>query len=171
MEKILAFDPSLASTGWAVLDGREVIAMGKIVTDPKYTEMVRMDEIYKEVQALCLEYKPDVVVMEDQYMGPNPQTSLMLGRVRGVAMIACYRAGANVFVYAPSEIKKVVTGKGNAKKEAVQQGVINLFSNSEIVQQAFVDGVKTSGKKKNDDISDALGIAYTHIELQAGRAV
>jgi Holliday junction resolvasome RuvABC endonuclease subunit len=119
---------------------------------------------------MCETFKPDIAVLEDQYVGPNPQTSLFLARARGVAMLACHHAGVQVVLYAPSEIKKVMTGKGNAKKELVQQAAVEAYKHNGVIEELFGDGIKKSGKKKNDDISDALAAAYTHKMSQSGRS-
>lgn len=170
-QSILGIDPSVACSGYALIKGDEVFDLGKLITDKDFAESVRLDEIYKFFKHLVEISRPDIVAMEDQFMGPNPQTSLYLARARGVAMMACYHGGANVVVYAPTEIKRVATGGGKADKKAVQEGILNIYSNSVLVQNEFANGVKTSGKLKNDDISDALAVAHTHKVLQAGRFV
>src|SRR6185312_6903944 len=109
-------------------------------------------------------------VIEDQFVGPNPQTSLFLARARGVTMLACHHAGIPVILYTPSEIKKAMTGKGNAKKELVQQAAVEQYKHNGVIEHLFGDGIKKSGKKKNDDISDALAAVHTHKTLQAGRS-
>jgi len=63
-----------------------------------------------------------------------------------------------------------MTGKGNAKKEIVQAYAIEKYKHNSIIQVIFGDGIKKSGKKKNDDISDALAAVYTHKTLQSGRS-
>lgn len=167
----LGIDPSVACSGYALADeNNQVKDIGVITTSAKDSEPKRLDEIYWEVKAMCETYKPDIVVMEDQFVGKNPKTGLYLARARGVAMLACYHAGIEVVLYAPSEIKKAMTGKGNAKKELVQQHAIEAYKESSLVQEVFKDGIKKSGKKKNDDISDALAAIHTHRVLNAGRA-
>lgn len=169
MSGVLGIDPSVACSGYALVDGEEVRDIGTIVTSKNDAEPKRLDRIYWEIKAMCETYKPEIVVMEDQFVGKNPQTGLYLARARGVAMLACYHAGVEVILYSPSEIKKAMTGKGNAKKELVQECAIEAFKHSGIVQEAFKDGIKKSGKKKNDDISDALAAVHTFKTL--GRKV
>lgn len=166
MSGVLGIDPSVACSGYAyVRDDIDVRDIGTIVTNSKHPEPQRLDRIYWEIKAMCETYKPDIVVMEDQFVGKNPQTGLYLARARGVAMLACYHAGVEVILYAPSEIKKAMTGKGNAKKELVQTHAIEAFKESSLVQELFKDGIKKTGKKKNDDISDALAAVYTYKKL------
>jgi crossover junction endodeoxyribonuclease RuvC len=171
MSLVLGIDPSVSSSGYALIDEKyNIQAIGRITTDKKDEETTRLDEIYQRVKQLCEEYRPSVVVMEDQFIGKNAQTGLYLARARGVAMLACYHAGCEVVLYSPSEIKKKMTGKGNASKEWVQQCAIEKFKHNEVIQTLFGEGVKKSGKKKNDDISDALAVAYTHCSLLVERS-
>lgn len=172
MSTTLGIDPSVACSGYALVNDQNdvIIDIGTIVTTSKEAETVRLDRIYQEVKAMCETFKPDIAVLEDQYVGPNPQTSLFLARARGVAMLACHHAGVPVVLYAPSEIKKVMTGKGNAKKELVQQAAVEAYKHNGVIEELFGDGIKKSGKKKNDDISDALAAAYTHKMSQSGRS-
>lgn len=166
MGLVLGIDPSVACSGYAlVYEDLTIKDLGTITTNSKDPEPKRLDKIYQEVKAMCETYKPDVAIMEDQFVGKNPQTGLYLARARGVAMLACYHAGVSVVLYSPSEIKKAMTGKGNAKKELVQEEAIKAFSHNGVIQQIFGGGIKKTGKKKNDDISDALAAAYTHKKL------
>lgn len=160
---VLGIDPSVACSGYALVDKFDnIIDVGTIVTSPKDEEPKRLDRIYWEIKAMCETYKPSIVVLEDQFVGKNPKTSLYLARARGVAMLACYHAGIDVHLFTPSEIKKAMTGKGNAKKELVQQAAVEYYKDNPIIQELFADGIKKSGKKKNDDISDALAAVYTY---------
>lgn len=163
MGLVLGIDPSVACSGFALANEDDiVIDLGTIATSKNDPEPKRLDKIYQEVKTLCEFYKPSIVVMEDQFVGKNPQTGLYLARARGVAMLACYHAGIDVVLYVPSEIKKAMTGKGNAKKELVQECAVKFYEHNENVKAIFADGIKKSGKKKNDDISDGLAAIYTH---------
>jgi len=170
-KKILGIDPSIASTGYAVIDKGKLIACGKITTSSKHTETFRMHELFEAIRDIVQEFQPDITVMEDQFMGVNAQTSLYLARARGVAMISAYEAGSQIVIYTPSEIKKCVTGIGNSKKDLVQEKVIELYKDAELVDFYFSQGIKSNGKNKNDDISDAIAIAHTHKVLNQGKLI
>lgn len=170
MGLVLGIDPSVACSGYALVEDTIIKDVGTIVTTSKQSETFRLDKIYQEIKAMCDTYKPEVAVLEDQFVGKNPKTALYLARARGVAMLACHHAGVPVTLYAPMEIKKAMTGKGNAKKDLVQAAAVEAYKHNGIVTQLFGDGIKKSGKKKNDDISDALAAVYTHVTLQSGRS-
>lgn len=170
-KRILGIDPSIASTGYAVIEEDNLISCGKITTSSKYTETYRMHELFEAIRNLVHEFQPDITVMEDQFMGVNAQVSLYLARARGVAMISAYEAGSQIVIYTPSEIKKCITGIGNSKKDLVQEKVIELYHENELINYHFNKGIKSTGKEKNDDISDAIAIAHTHKILKQGKLI
>ena len=170
-KRILGIDPSIASTGYACIQDGELIDCGTITTSSRHTETLRMHELFEGIRELVYKCQPHMTVMEDQFMGKNAQTSLYLARARGVAMISAYEAGSMITIYSPMEIKKCIAGIGNAKKDLVQEKIIELYKDNQYIQAYFSNGIKTTGKLKNDDISDAIAIAHTHYQLQAGRLI
>jgi crossover junction endodeoxyribonuclease RuvC len=76
-------------------------------------------EIYDEVKTVIERFEPDVVVVEDVFVGKNARSALMLGHARGVILLAAEICGVPVAEYTPREIKKAVTGNGNATKDQV----------------------------------------------------
>jgi crossover junction endodeoxyribonuclease RuvC len=89
-----------------------------------------------------------VLSIEEAFYGKNARTALLMGHVRGVAMLAGKHAKLEVHEYAARKVKSAVTGNGAADKEQVQYMVKRLL------------------KLKEDpitmDASDALGIAICH---------
>ena len=83
-------------------------------------------------------------------MGKNIQTTLKLGRAQGAAMVAAMRADISVSEYAPSTIKRMITGRGNASKEQVSA-----------MLQYMLKIPETAMMEKND-ATDAIAVAMTH---------
>jgi crossover junction endodeoxyribonuclease RuvC len=163
---IAGVDAALANTGLAILhSGSSVVSyLGKIKTAKcKATpdESSRLKQIFNEFQQFLIFFQPDVVVVENQYVGFNPSTGMALSRVRGVIQLACALSSIPFYTLQPNQIKLTVTGIGNAKKEAVQESIVKLYANDPIVQKVLPVVILT-GKDKTDDIADALGIAHTY---------
>ncbi len=49
--------------------------------------------------------------------------------------------------------------------------MIELYKDAELVDFYFSQGIKSNGKNKNDDISDAIAIAHTHKVLNQGKLI
>lgn len=89
-----------------------------------------------------------MLAIEEAFYGKNAKTALLMGHVRGVAMLAGKHADLEVHEYAARKVKSAVTGNGAADKEQVLYMVKRLLKLKE-------DPVTL-------DASDALGIAICH---------
>ena len=165
----LAIDPSLAATGYVIFDDHgNVLDLDLIKTKPDQLQSHRLKQIYMAFTDIIACYSITEVVSEDQFvnvgMAGNKQTAMILSRARGVIMLATSQIDVPFIVYAPAEIKKIVTGKGNASKDKVREAVLDLYGDQEIVRS------RLTSKGKTDDMADALAIYHTHKMLKAGRA-
>lgn len=155
--RVLGIDCGGEYTGYGVVegDGRDLrcLVTGAIRLAPKEALELRLKKVYDQLSALLVEYKPDVVAIEDVFYSVNAKSALKLGHVRGVAMMAAAQAGLSVVAYAPLAIKSAVVGYGRAEKSQVQVMVTRLLKLEQIPQPA--------------DAADALAIAICHIHTTA----
>ncbi|MCC8035726.1 MAG: crossover junction endodeoxyribonuclease RuvC [Rikenellaceae bacterium] len=152
-KRIIGIDPGTNYTGFGIIDtaGRSprCVELGYIelvkFTDPY--EKLRL--IYKRVEALIREYKPDEAAFESPFFGENVQSMLKLGRAQGVAMSAALNNGLPVFEYAPRRIKQAITGQGAASKEQVAAMLKSLLKVEYRLPQKL-------------DATDGLAVALCH---------
>jgi len=162
---ILGIDPGSTITGFGVVssvDGQETLLESGVIraaaaaaakTDGD-THPLRLMEIHTGVTQLIDEFKPDLCAVEMPIYGNNPQSMLKLGRAQAAAMLAALQRQIPVTEYTPKEIKKAVTGNGNASKEQVRFMVETMLS-------------MKSGSSITMDASDALAVALCHIHRGA----
>ena len=148
--RILGIDPGSRLTGFGVLDIQGVTASyvtsGTVKSlDGGFADRLR--QIFDTIGEIVAEYRPDVVAIESVFMHKNPSSALKLGHARAAAMCATFGHGAEVFEYAPREIKQAVVGTGSATKEQVQHMVVSLLK---------LDGTPAP------DAADALAAALCH---------
>lgn len=166
---IMALDASLSCTGVAIYDTdkSDIIHVCKIETekDDFPTRAARLQYISTEVAKLIWNFDVGIVVCEDVFVNPrNPQSSLSLGWVRGAIELTVVEMGLEgMLTISPNEVKKGITGTGNAKKQDVYDAVKTFYANNAIVQSALADKLYGSGKKKNEDMSDACAIAHVYV--------
>ncbi|WP_180539871.1 crossover junction endodeoxyribonuclease RuvC [Nevskia soli] len=150
--RVLGIDCGSERTGYGAIesDGRthRLLGTGTVVTSPKRPFEVRLLEIARALRASILEYRPDVVAIEEVFYAVNVKTALKLSHVRGVALLAVAEAGVPLAEYSPLEVKSSVVGFGRAEKHQVQMMVASLLR-----LDAIVD---------SKDASDALAIAICH---------
>lgn len=129
---IFGIDPGTAITGFGVISVHgntfKWIDSGVIHTKPSLSLDERLEMIYDGLLALMHRHTPDLVCIEEAFFGKNVRTTLVLGHSRGVAMLAARKTGAVIAEYAPREIKKALTGNGNAAKEQVAYMVNMLLA-------------------------------------------
>lgn len=148
--RILGIDPGSRLTGFGVVDfvgDKPVYVASGTVKSMDGAFADRLRQIFESVRAIVAEYRPDVVSVESVFMHKNAGSALKLGHARSAALCATFEHGAQVFEYAPREIKLAVVGSGAASKEQVQHMIVSLLA---------LDGVPAP------DAADALAAAVCH---------
>jgi crossover junction endodeoxyribonuclease RuvC len=137
---IFGIDPGTAITGYGVIKTENSsmvwVDSGVIITKSAQPLTDRLETIYDALYRKMIKHSPDRVCIEEAFYGKNIHTTLVLGHSRGVAMLAARKAGAVVAEYSPRQIKKAVTGNGNAAKEQVSYMVQMLLKPKEMHEQA-----------------------------------
>lgn len=75
------------------------------------------------IRRLLEKVKPGVVVYEDYAMGVSKGNTFDIGELGGVLKYEIWRQKLNMVMVPPTCLKLFVTGKGNAKKEEVEQAI------------------------------------------------
>jgi len=155
MLRVLAVDPGLAGTGYAVLDYRnsfviQLIEGGIIKTPAGHSLEDRLSQIYSGLDEIINEFKPGVFAIEELYSDyKNPKTALLMAHARGVCLLAAGRSGIKVYHYPARKVKQSLTGTGGATKGQVQKMV-----------QARL---KLDTLPRPDHVADAIAVALCHI--------
>ncbi len=129
-QRILGIDPGSRVTGFGVVDFSDdrarYVASGVISSlDGDFPGRLR--QIYEAVQAVAVEYAPDIVAIESVFMHRNAGSALKLGQARSAALCATFALDVDVYEYAPREIKLAVVGNGGATKAQVQHMIAALL--------------------------------------------
>lgn len=145
---IIGIDPGTILMGYGVLacGGKkpELVAMGVLKLDRYKSHYERLRKIYDGVVALINRYEPEALAIEAPFYGKNVQTTLKLGRAQGAAMVAAISQGLTVEEYAPSSIKKAITGSGSASKEqvaALLKHILHIPEEAMMAELDATDGV------------------------------
>lgn len=154
--RLIGIDPGTNILGYAVIEVHyptlRLVHMGVVnmlqLDDPGD----KLQKIFRDLTEVLRFYHPKEMALEAPFFGKNAQSMLKLGRAQGVAMAAALQLDMPVTEYAPREIKKSVTGNGNASKEQVA-GMLR-----QIVPFATPDYL---------DATDALAVAVTHYNKTA----
>ena len=152
---ILGIDPGLAHTGWGVVETRGSLcrarAYGCVATKAHEAIDSRLGRIYDEIHAVIERYGPTELAIENVYFGENVKSAVATAQARGVAIVACAKAGLSVGEYTPMQIKQAVVGTGAADKHQVMYMVRNVLA--------------LDHEPHPDHAADALAAAVCHANL------
>ena len=156
---ILGIDPGSRHTGYGVIrhDGgrQHIVEYGVLHLDTTDDHELRLKHIYDRLSKVIERRLPDECAIEMPVYGRNPQSMLKLGRAQAAAMLAVLNRQIPVTQYTPKEVKKSVTGNGNASKEQVWFMVRSILS------------ITDKDLKLGLDASDALATALCHAHRQS----
>lgn len=148
--RILGIDPGIATMGFGLIEVEnrlpKLLEVGVIKTSKDDPMGDRLKMIYTDMHTILQEWQPQVVGMEKLFfyrMG----NLISVAQARGVILLTLAEHGIEPQEFSPPQIKKTLTGYGNADKQAVHSAVVREL--------------KLSDPVKPDDASDALAIALS----------
>jgi crossover junction endodeoxyribonuclease RuvC len=155
-ERVLAVDPSLRGTGYAVLESLNgkirALTYGVVTNPPKLSAHTCLLEIHDTLSRVATEHRPTTFAIEGIIYVQNVRTAIIMGSARGAALIVAAAHGLDVHEYAPRLIKQAVVGRGGAQKNQVAFMIRALLGLTETPAP---------------DAADALAIGVTHFNRRA----
>lgn len=152
-ETILALDPGIGRTGYAILKGSQqkidTITYGCIETKTGLPTSDRVKIIFDRLSVLIAHYKPVSMVLEQVFFTKNQKTAIVVGQAQGVMLLVAAQNNMPVTFVTPLQIKQTLTGYGAAEKQQVEKMVMVLLGLTE--------------KIKIDDTADALACGITYL--------
>ena len=150
--KILGIDPGIATIGFGVVDSGKnqykLIQCG-VISTPAHTSLSsRLAQIYDDMCQLLDLFKPDAVSIEELFFNTNITTGIAVAHGRGVILLACQKAGVEIYEYTPLQVKQAVVGYGRAEKAQVMDMVKRICG--------------LPAPPKPDDAADAVALALCH---------
>lgn len=150
--RVLGIDPGIATIGFGVLESEKnshkLIKCG-VITTPAHTSLSsRLEQIYDDMLSILDLFQPDAVSIEELFFNTNITTGIAVAHGRGVILLACRKAGVQVFEYTPLQVKQSVVGYGRAEKKQVMDMVKRIC--------------QLPAAPKPDDAADAVALAICH---------
>ena len=158
--RVLAIDPSLRGTGFAVLEksGQKIQALvfGVIKNPDKLLASSCLVAIRERLAEVILSHSPESAAIESTIFVQSHRTAIALGAARGAAILAAAERGLPIYEYAPRSAKQAVVGRGAANKEQV------IF---------MVRAMLGLTENPPHDAADAMAIGITHFQSMASMAI
>lgn len=158
-QRVLAIDPALRNTGYAVLErsarGVHALEFGTIRNAQALLPSGCLVSIYEKVRELIGTHQPDCAAFEGIIFVQSMRTAIVMGTARGAAVLAAAQSGLSIYEYAPRRVKQSVVGRGGAQKDQVSFMVRALLGLTET---------------PSADAADALAIGLTHFQTASTAA-
>jgi crossover junction endodeoxyribonuclease RuvC len=125
---ILGVDPGLRRTGYALLErspaGPVLREAGIIRSKTGIPLAARVLEIGTGLREVIQEFHPQAMAIERVYtLGKNPKSALLMAHARGAILMVAAEFGLTVIHFAPTNVKRLITGSGRASKDQMQHAV------------------------------------------------
>lgn len=149
---VLGIDPGYAIVGFGLVESAgaqaRLISCGAINTPAGERISSRLLQIASDLEQLILQFKPDVMAVEELFFNQNVTTGIGVAQARGVILMTAEKLGVPIYEYTPSQVKQAVVGYGKAEKHQVMDMTKRIL------------GLKSAPKP--DDAADAVAIALCH---------
>lgn len=150
--RIIGIDPGYAIVGFGIIEydnGKfKTVDYGAITTPAGIDFNRRLETIYADMCEILDTYKPESLAIEKLYFQNNQKTAIDVAEARGVILLSAIQRNILIREYTPLEVKKSITGYGQAVKKQVQEMTKRVLHLPAI--------------PKPDDTADALAIAVCH---------
>ncbi len=146
---VLGIDPGLRKTGWGIVkfngNNLSYINDGYLIQNDVNSLGEKLLKIFNDLTKIITDFSPDLIGIEQTFVGSGNVSSLKLGMARGVCILASAKMGIEIIELQPKLVKKNITGSGIASKDQVKEMVKKLLNIN----------------PKNEDSSDALAVAIS----------
>lgn len=152
--RILSLDVSGSSTGWSfATKNSKKLLFGTIKTDPSDPLAKRLDMFRRSLWVIMATYRPNIILLEDTFVGKNPAVNKLLSKFGGVAEQSVYEyTGTPPVVISNKTVKAFFHVK---KKEA-------LFE----VMHDLLDWTAEHQFKGFNDIADSIAQLKYYLDLK-----
>jgi len=151
--KILGIDPGLRKTGWGIVvwknNSFSYLDDGFFIQDDGLELGQKLVRIFDCLSLLIKKSKPDLIGIEQTFVGSGNVSSLKLGMARGICILTAAKLGIKILEIQPKLVKKNITGSGAASKDQVNQMVktiLNVIPKSEDSSDALAVAMSTQSK-------------------------
>lgn len=162
---VAGFDCSTSCSGWSIFDGDRLVAYGKIKPPAEKEWDARLLFQWQYFCKIMDKYKPEIICYEQPPLKDGKITLLKLGAVQGMIMALCAQYNSRIEFLSPPIWRRAVglfdgTREGlkrdNLKKESIERAN-QLFGLS-------LNFFSLGSKRNDDDVSDAVLIAYSYVK-------
>lgn len=147
---ILGLDPGTTAAGYALIQAGRAprLCAAGLLAVRSLESGERLAELHRSLKRLIDRWRPGVVAIEKLFFAANAKTAMAVAEARGVLLLTAVLGGTTVYEYTPAEIKKTITGQGNADKAQMRKMILLTLGEARRLPT-------------QDDVFDAIAAALT----------
>lgn len=142
--------------GVAVLEGKGLLYHGVITISRGSSPQARLRDGRRTVSRMIRDFRPSVLAVEKAFFSRNRNAALLNVFVDEVKALG-RRQKLQVLTFAPSTVKKAVTGNGRATKEQVARAIVREYPEL----KAYLIHERQWKQRFHCNMFDAVGVALT----------
>jgi len=149
--RVVGIDPGTRIAGYAVIDfdargEPSIVDAGVFRLSESASLAARVLQLYDDTTALLKEHAPTHMALEAVFSHPeHARSALQMAHGRGAVLLAAEQRGLPIAELPPAEVKRALTGNGNAPKGQVQRAVMTQCALASLPEPP--------------DVADAIAIA------------
>ncbi|HOV13379.1 MAG TPA: crossover junction endodeoxyribonuclease RuvC [Spirochaetota bacterium] len=153
---VIGIDPGIERTGIGIVEnirGKSNLIFSELIkTNSKLSTSERLAIIFQTLNRITDLYKIDSASVEKLFFAKNTKTAMVVSEARGVLLLSLQLKNIPIYEYTPLQVKQALTGYGSGTKEQVHNLVKIILNLKDL--------------SKQDDVSDGIALAITHIHSQ-----
>lgn len=163
-DRIVGVDPSLTSTGIALVEGGRFTAVERVRTKLKGHQ--RVDHIVSRILEVADSPVDTLVGIEGTAMGAKGAAVVQIFGLWGIITRELWKAGFRYYVVGPTTLKKYATGSGAAGKDDVMTAVVRSYPDVDFTGNDMADAmvIAAIGARQHD--APIAGETKTKIQLE-----
>ncbi len=149
IKRIIGIDPGSYNTGYGIIEiiDSKIICIDRgCIETNSHIFFNRLKIIYLKILDILVNFKPENLVIEKNFIYRNYSSVIRLSQVSGVIILAAINNFISIFEYSVTKIRKLIVSKGNVNKKYINKSICKLFKIKEL----------------NLNITDALAVAVAH---------
>ena len=153
--RVLGIDPGTVRMGYGVIEGGpqpRAEDYGVIGLSKSMPLEQRLYQLYTHVLNLIHIFSPDVVAVEEPFVGRGERhfagPAIAVGQAQGLVLIGAAGQGLPIYRYSPAQIKLAIVDYGAATKAQVQQTILAMLDLKQMPES---------------DAADALSVGLCHL--------
>ena len=154
--RLLGFDSSTKSTGYAIFDDGNFSEVHRVDKSNIKDSSQRLIEMVREIFKVIEDYSPTIVTWEVPVVIRNPQTQRDLSMLAGAIMGKCIEKNIFFYPFRPTEWRKLV--KDNEEKVPRKRDELKKWGITKVKELFNID-------VENDDESDAILLCQAYINI------